>query len=108
MNWWGRKSRPKRMPVTRLVLEPHPAPGTPVGGTEELQIDPRLVTRIQDLLPGELPEEFRTRYKSPTRIVFATGSSIVVGEDSSALMDAGLGPPAGRSSRAAAPGSLRK
>ena len=99
--WW--KRRPERMSVTRLVLEPNPAPGTPVGDTEELEIDPRLVTRVQDLLPGELPERFRRRYKSPTRIVFATGNSIVVGEESGTLMAAGLGPPGTRTSRWVAP-----
>ena len=105
MGWWRswRRKRPRRMPVTRLVLEPHPAPGTPAGGIEELDIDPQLVTRIQDLLPAELPEQFRTQYTSPTRIMFATGNSIVVGENSSELMESGLGEPKRRSSRAVPP-----
>lgn len=100
MRWSRALRRPERIPVTRLVLEPDPAPGTPEGGTEDLEIDPRLVTRIQDLLPGELPEQFRERCKSPTRIVFATGNSIVVAENSAELIDAGLGEPGTRSSRA--------
>lgn len=100
MRWWWKKRRPERMQVTRLVVESSPVPGTPDRDTEEMEIDPRLVTRIQDLIPAELPERFRTWAKSPTRILFATGNSIVVRDSSDYLIENGLGPPGSRSSRA--------